>query len=798
MCGTLALIIPSSVALSVDQKELLDSQWFQSLVSPLRCRGPDKVSVEIIDIPSLPWTLVMVETVLCMRGTHELDNTLLKGSDKSFFIYNGEFYDVDDSHQLKMTHKEPSNIVLNVRRLIESNDNLNDKQVLSSLLDFKTLASGHILNESRTLDDYNASIESMRDVLIDRGRGEYSILALDGNHILRIFRDILARKSLIATSVGFETHDNGYIIHYNSLETPLESINLDIKYGILMTSSLGIPNHLVELTDNKFVYKTGTEFDIENSYKYTEIFGGEWIVDYLEDASLYTHSSECLLTPDKSFCIRRPENISNYMYNIVERVKVASNFSSDMLCSIPPSFDASLIKSYTMENALQSLFDLSIKEEYASYNSLVLSPFLKLMNQSISRRLKDLPFISYGNTDYAALLDSQMLRLDIKSFIVGKGKISIMFSGGIDCFLIALLAHHNLISQPDIEIDLLNVAFLTPRLVKSKTQYKFWTPDRITGWKRFKELSRLYPSRTFNFVMINVCSDEQVYKYFSDQLGSDTYYMVHTMGVKNEVDDYCKRLLLPRNTELDRSIGLAFWYASLGIGSSISSKNMTKELTKTFSSVEEEEMILNKVISIKYYISGARIVLSGLGADELFGGYSHHRVAYIGYGKNKKTKKVVNSIIEIEQEDDDDDESIKMARLAESLMDDLKRLPLRNLVRDDRMVTSHGRELRVPFVDEDVVIFASKLPIEGRLRPRLLEIDAADGTVAVAGKTLVRAAAASVVLSDVETLSAGLAEPIKATDMCTAMVEPKRAAQFGARTAKMAIGSRNARAVDLL
>lgn len=43
---------------------------------------------------------------------------------------------------------------------------------------------------------------------------------------------------------------------------------------------------------------------------------------------------------------------------------------------------------------------------------------------------------------------------------------------------------------------------------------------------------------------------------------------------------------------------------------------------------------------------------------------------------------------------------------------EIKRLWTRNLGRDDRCLSDHGKETRFPFLDEDVVAFLEKIPLE--------------------------------------------------------------------------------------
>jgi len=251
----------------------------------------------------------------------------------------------------------------------------------------------------------------------------------------------------------------------------------------------------------------------------------------------------------------------------------------------------------------------------------------RLLAASLELRVKDIPRMNTPNAP-----DSN----------VKPAKLAVLFSGGLDCTLLARLAHDLLDhSEP---IDLLNVAFQNPRVQRNndlksaqpQSPYE-QCPDRVTGRSSYDELKRTCPIREWRFVAVDVPYPEM---------------LEHRNRVMS--------LMHPHNTEMDLSIACALYFAARGAG--------------TISI--DEEFALN-------YTTTARVLLSGLGADELFGGYTRHATAFNRGG---------------------------YAGLADELELDVSRLGKRNLGRDDRVISNWAREARFPFLDERLVNWSLSIP----------------------------------------------------------------------------------------
>jgi asparagine synthetase B (glutamine-hydrolysing) len=96
------------------------------------------------------------------------------------------------------------------------------------------------------------------------------------------------------------------------------------------------------------------------------------------------------------------------------------------------------------------------------------------------------------------------------------------------------------------------------------------------------------------------------------------------------------------------------------------------------------------------------------------------------------------------------------------LQTEIARLPTRNLGRDDRVISAHGKECRYPFLSLNVVNFLAGLPVHAKTDPR--------ATPGVGDKLLLRLAARRL----------GLVE---------ASGRHKKAMQFGSHSARMLGGA---------
>ena len=218
-----------------------------------------------------------------------------------------------------------------------------------------------------------------------------------------------------------------------------------------------------------------------------------------------------------------------------------------------------------------------------------------------------------------------------------------------------------------------------------------------------------------------------------------------------------------------QSISVAFWFAARGRGH-----------LSQFDSTRRPSLGIDDLDPPPPYHSRARVLLSGLGADEQLGGYARHRraaqprqsaptsTAPTDCPPHAPTR--LSEPRTVTKLSTDPPQQNWPALLAE-LQLDIDRLPTRNLGRDDRVVSSHGKEARYPYLAAHVVDFLAHVPVWLKADYRFRE--------GVGEKMLLRLLA-------------------KRLGLVRAATLPKKAIHFGVNTAKMELAAGRSKGTDLL
>ena len=239
--------------------------------------------------------------------------------------------------------------------------------------------------------------------------------------------------------------------------------------------------------------------------------------------------------------------------------------------------------------------------------------------------------------------------------------LGISFSGGLDS---TLLAYYTLLeTNENINIDLFNLSF-------DKS-----SPDRITGIISYKELIDKFPNRKINLILIDKNYKEDITPNFQQKI---------------------LNLIFPRNTHMDFNISAAKYFSTNKTGFLVDKTKLIKYFENNEKIVNEDlikksdektyqnNIITKKIQNFEYekftfmekkYNSEVKIILDGLGADEIFGGYLRYK----------------NGDIE------------------NQMKRDLDRLWLRNCGRDERVCGENLVELRFPYLDKDLMQFLGSI-----------------------------------------------------------------------------------------
>ncbi|TFY82693.1 hypothetical protein EWM64_g1316 [Hericium alpestre] len=325
------------------------------------------------------------------------------------------------------------------------------------------------------------------------------------------------------------------------------------------------------------------------------------------------------------------------------------------------------------------------------------------LNRCVMRHIQNIPSRNQATPPSAAQSTSP-------------ARLAVLFSGGIDSTMLAYLTDRHV--PPNEPIDLLNVAFENPRKIQlkvdgnigglKKKQKKLKERNGVLGVLGSGGYNHDYlvPDRVTGLQEL-----EELRRLCPGRIWNfvevDVPYL-ECQAARPTVES----AMWPSRTVMDLSLAMALFFAARGKG----------------------QVRSNPDASPEPYTSPALVLLNGLGSDELLGGYGRHRTAYNTGG---------------------------WQAIIDEFQLEIDRIPTRNLGRDDRVISSHGKETRHPFLDLNVVSFLARLPVHYKMDPRL--------EVGVGDKMLLRLAARKV----------GLVE---------ASARKKRAMQFGSHSARMEAG----------
>ncbi|KAG2732803.1 hypothetical protein G9P44_003793 [Scheffersomyces stipitis] len=323
--------------------------------------------------------------------------------------------------------------------------------------------------------------------------------------------------------------------------------------------------------------------------------------------------------------------------------------------------------------------------------------------------------------------------------------LAILFSGGLDCSVIAGLICENILEKNHhnrYNVDLLTVGFDNPRTNQDASS----SPDRELSKKSWFHIASKYNDVTLlniRLVEINVSYKD---------------WLLHRHRVRN--------LMYPCNTEMDMSIAIAFYFASANIG-------CMEMVELTRNDVSYEEFLKNECQYIKRdseYKSTAKVLFSGLGADELFAGYSRHEAIF-------------STLITPESSEEQISECYK--QLSSELVHDIDIIHRRNLGRDDRVISSWGKELRYPYLDEKFISM-----VINEIEPNF------KFTYSFESVTSKKKKEPRIVMKPIRKYI--LRQLASRLGLEWVRNEAKRAIQFGAKSAKLEIGQSKIKGIDII
>lgn len=522
----------------------------------------------------------------------------------------------------------------------------------------------HIKQDKEFVSD--SLFQSLVPIIRERGRDFEHYVVLE-EYPIELYSSVLSLRQPLAKQ---PLHDERFIIQFNGelYNEEIKTNDVEFFHKLLMKNE-DIIKSLGQL-NGEFSY-TVIDKVAKMIYFGKDIIGRKSLCYSLVNGELYVSSCPPWDSQDRNNFIEC-SNACIYCFNMESKIISVIDFENHPeLPKIPK----------VQDKLRDKIHDDSIIEEL--YNRLF---------DAVKKRLSTIFPYHLSNCD---------------------SKVAILFSGGIDCTLLAGFCGE--ILDENTTVDLLNVSFSNPRAKLSYDE----TPDRILAIKNSRMLNERYSKRNvhFNLVKVNISYEQ----YLAEK-------------------ERVIKLIYPNDTEMDLSIAIAFYFAASGKNSNTQKGD-----------------------------SNCRVLLSGLGADELFGGYTRHERIFTGMGnqikRNLKNKPVVDTTVY--------DLKSLIVELRDELQCDLDRLWERNLTRDDKVISSWNKEVRYPFLDDSLVRWiVDNVPIDLKLY-----FDPESGNI-------IRKKA----LRDLA-LKMGLEFVAE---------EPKRAIQFGSKSAKMDIGSGKVKGTDKL
>ena len=567
-------------------------------------------------------------------------------------------------------------ILDNIKQLMKECEDIDHKK--SSNEDNK---EGNIINESIDSNKINELItnsdfEEYLKMIYNRGRDNFEVYILNkDNYTLEDFKEKVQKmkyKELFDFIINTKNKIiiNSYLNLFNNYNKNLfqdsESKNILQFNGEIYNDINKINNDDIKNDDNldkrislfKVLNKFTKENKIEDMNKYIENFF--IIYNNLEsDHAFYFHDN-----------INKKLLISRDIFG--KRSIILYYIKSLSIIFFTPVLSEALINLYKynpndiMLLEMPSNHLLLIDEENANKKIFL---YENLLNPKV-HLLRFNPLFNKINTyENLAQMCHNLLRQSLRKRLNdvinlnknGNYTLGISFSGGLDS---SLMAYYTLLeTDNNINIDLFNLSF-----EKS-------SPDRITGIISYKELIDKFPNRKINLILIDKEYNTDITPIFQKKI---------------------LNLIFPRNTHMDFNISSAKYLSTNKQGylvdkikliqyfqqnEEIVNENLIKKsdektyqnniMTKKIQNFEYEKFTLMD----KIYNSDAKIILDGLGADEIFGGYLRYK---------------------------NGDVESQMKR-------DLDRLWLRNCGRDDRVCGENLVELRFPYLDYDLMKFLGSI-----------------------------------------------------------------------------------------